>query len=218
MPVIEQGLLGHDDLLDFDGSLLKGVSGGSGFFLLRDELGLVEGLLLVESLDLFVHGVNEHILSLLLLLKVDHRLFSSVSCPSCNGNLRFHHFIVLFDLLQGSVELIELLLGFKDSLKLIVGLFLLVLVLLLEEFVLLLGLDPVSLDDVEVVVSALELGLHLGQLVLHAVQLHTSLFSLLLDLPDFLFFLSELQIHALVLVCQLLGKSVLQTGHQRLDS
>ena len=98
LPVIEQGLLGHDDLLDFDGGLLQGISSSSCLFLLGYELGLVKSLLLVESLDLFVHGVNEGILALLLLFKVNHGLFSSVSCPPCNRNFGLHDLIVLFDL------------------------------------------------------------------------------------------------------------------------
>ena len=98
LPVIEQGLLGHDDLLDFDGGLLQGISSSSCLFLLGYELGLVKSLLLVESLDLFVHGVNEGILALLLLFKVDHGLFSSVSGPPCNRNFGLHDLIVLFDL------------------------------------------------------------------------------------------------------------------------
>lgn len=44
------------------------------------------------------------------------------------------------------------------------------------------GLSAVALDDVIVIMSALEGGLHARQLVLHSVELHTGLFSMLADL------------------------------------
>jgi hypothetical protein len=47
LPVFEEGLLGHDNPLDFDGCLLESVTSCSCFFLLGDELGLVQSLLLV---------------------------------------------------------------------------------------------------------------------------------------------------------------------------
>lgn len=102
----------------------------------------------------------------------------------------------------------------EHSLELVVGLVFLVFVLLLKDFVLLLCLDSVALDDVIVVVSALEFGLHLGQLVLNSVQLDTGIFSRLLDLADFFFPLAELEIDSLVLVRQLLGQGILQPRHQ----
>ena len=58
LPIFEKGLLAHNDLLDFDGGFLEGVAGCSGLFLLRNKLGLIEGLLLVQALDLLVHGIN----------------------------------------------------------------------------------------------------------------------------------------------------------------
>ena len=50
-----------------------------------------------------------------------------------------------------------------------------------------LSIYPVLLHYVVVVVRSFEGGLHLGELVLHAVELHTSLLSVLLDLAHFLF-------------------------------
>ena len=47
LPILEEGLLAHNDLLDFDGGFLEGVTGSSGLFLLRNKLSLIEGLLLV---------------------------------------------------------------------------------------------------------------------------------------------------------------------------
>ena len=79
-----------------------------------------------------------------------------------------------------------------------------------------LSLSPVALHDVVVIVSALECGLHARQLMLHAVQLHTSLLTRLSNLADGLFGLAKFQINTLVLVRQLLRESILQTGHQRL--
>jgi hypothetical protein len=99
---------------------------------------------------------------------------------------------------------------------LIVGLLLLALVLLLENFVLFFGLGSVSLNNIVVIVGSLELGLHFGKLMLHAIKLYTGIFSLLLDLSYLLFFFSELEIDTFVLVGQLLGESILETGHQRL--
>ena len=55
LPVIQKSLLRHDDLLNFDGSLLEGVSSGSCLFLLGNELSLVKSLLLIQPLDLLVH-------------------------------------------------------------------------------------------------------------------------------------------------------------------
>ena len=47
LPILEEGLLAHNDLLDFDGGFLEGVAGSSSLFLLRNKLSLIEGLLLV---------------------------------------------------------------------------------------------------------------------------------------------------------------------------
>jgi hypothetical protein len=119
-------------------------------------------------------------------------------------------------LLERPVKLVEFLLCLEYSLQLVVGLLLLVLVLLLEDLVLLLCLHSVSLDDVVVVVGPLELSLHLCELMLNSIELNTCVFSSLLNLPNFLFLLSQLQVDSLVLVRQLFSEGVLQTGHQRL--
>ena len=79
-----------------------------------------------------------------------------------------------------------------------------------------LSLDTVALHDVVVVVGTLESRLHLGQLVLNSVELHTSFLAALANLADFLFLFAEGQIDTLVLIRQLLSKSVLQTGHEGL--
>ena len=218
LPVFEKGLLGHDNALDLNSSLFEGVPGGSGLFLLRDELGLVEGLLLVKALDFFVHGIDQQILLLLGLLQVGHVLLSSVGCAPSHGDFTLHHFVVLFNLLKRTIKLVKLFLGFEDSLELFVSLFLFALVLALKDFMLALSLGPVTLHDVVVVVSALESGLHAGQLVLDSVKLHTGLFTGLTNLADGLFALTQLEIHSLVLVRQLLGQSVLQTSHERLNN
>ncbi len=65
LPVLKQRLLAHDDALDLDRSLFQSVASCSRFFFLRDQLGLIESLLLVQALDFFVHGVDEDILLLL---------------------------------------------------------------------------------------------------------------------------------------------------------
>ena len=169
LPVIKKSLLRHDDLFNLDGSLLQGIPGSGSFLFLRNQLCLIKSLLLIKTLDLFVHGVDQSILAFLLLFKIDDRLFSSVGCPSCNGDLRFHYLIVLLNLLEGTVELIELLLGLEHSLELVIGLFLLTFVLLLKDFVLLLSLNSVPLNNVVVIVSPLKLGLHLGKLMLHTI-------------------------------------------------
>ena len=87
LPIFEQGLLGHNDSLDFDGGLLKSVTGGGRFLFLRDKLSLVQGLLLIETLDFFVHGVDKKILLLLDLFEVANVLLSTVGGPSCQCKL-----------------------------------------------------------------------------------------------------------------------------------
>ena len=106
--------------------------------------------------------------------------------------------------------------GLEHALQLLVSLLLLAFILTLQDLVLSLRLGPVALHDVVVIVSALECGLHARQLVLHAVQLHTSLLTRLSNLADGLFGLAKFQIDTFVLVRQLLRESILQTGHQRL--
>ena len=81
-----------------------------------------------------------------------------------------------------------------------------------------LSIDTISLNNVVVVMSTLESRLHLGKLMLHTIQLNTSLFAGLSYLANFFLFLSELQVNTFVLVCQLFGKSVLQTSHQGLNT
>lgn len=55
LPVLQKSLLAHHDLLDFNGCLFQGVTGSCCLFFLRYELGLVESLLFVETLDFLVH-------------------------------------------------------------------------------------------------------------------------------------------------------------------
>ena len=178
---------------------------------------MVESFLLIESLDLFIHLVNQQILFLFGLLEVAHVLFCAVGGPSRDCNLALHDFVVLFNLLESSIELVQLLLGLEHSLELLVSLLLFAFILTLEDLILALSFHSVSLDDVVVVMSALKCCLHASQLVLDSVQLHTSLLSRLSDLPDFLLLLSQLQINTLVLVCQLLCQGVLKPSHQRLN-
>jgi hypothetical protein len=47
LPVLKERLLAHNDLLDFDSSLLQGVAGSCCFLLLRDKLRLIQSLLLI---------------------------------------------------------------------------------------------------------------------------------------------------------------------------
>lgn len=112
--------------------------------------------------------------------------------------------------------MVELLLGLKHSLQLLVRLLLLALVLALEDLVLSFGLGSVPLHDVVIVMGAFECRLHAGQLVLDSIELHTGLFSRLSDLPYGLLSLAELEVDTFVLVCELLGQSVLQARHQGL--
>jgi len=55
LPVLQKCLLAHHDLLDFNGGFFQGVTGSCCLFFLRDELGLVESLLFIETLDFFIH-------------------------------------------------------------------------------------------------------------------------------------------------------------------
>jgi hypothetical protein len=59
LPVLKQSLLAHDDLFDFDGSLLESVPGCCCLLLLGNQLCLVQSLLLVKTLDLFIHSVYQ---------------------------------------------------------------------------------------------------------------------------------------------------------------
>ena len=58
-----------------------------------------------------------------------------------------------------------------------------------------LSIYSVLLDNVVVIMSSFEGCLHLSQLVLHSIQLHTYLLSLLLDLADLFLLLSKLMIN-----------------------
>ena len=216
LPVLEERLLAHHDALNLNGSLLESVASSSCLLLLGDELSLVQGLLLVETLDLLVHGVDEVILLLLGLLEVGDVLLGTICGAPRNGNFRLHDLVVFLDLLQRPVKLVQFFLGLKHALELLIGLLLLALVLALEDLVLALGLGAVALHDVVVVVSALESGLHARQLVLNAIQLDTGLLAGLADLADGFLALTQLQVDALVLVSQLLRQRVLQARHQRL--
>lgn len=179
-------------------------------------MSLVKGLLLVKTLDFFIHGINEQILALLGLFKVDNVLFSTVSSASSDSNLRLHHFVVFFNLLQGSVELIKLFLGFEDTLKLLISLLLLAFILALENLVLTFGFDTVSLHDVIVIVSSFKGGLHASKLMLNSIELHTGLFAGHADLADLFILLAKLQVNTLMSVSELLCKGVLKTTHERM--
>lgn len=95
-------------------------------------------------------------------------------------------------MLQSPVQLVELILGLQDPLQLLIRLLLLALVLSLKYLVLALGFDAVPLDDVVVVVGALEGGLHLGELVLHSIKLDTGVFARFAHFAHFLLFFTEL--------------------------
>ena len=79
------------------------------------------------------------------------------------------------------------------------------------------GFDSVPLHDVVIVVRAFETGLHLGELVLHSVQLNTCFLTCLAYFTHFFLFLPQLEIHALVLIRELLGEGVLEGYHQHLN-
>lgn len=200
MPIFKQGFLGHDNALDLDRGFFQSVASGGCLLLLRDKLGLVKGLLLVETLDLLVHGVDQQILLFLNLFKVSDVLFGTVSCTSGQSQLGLHDLIVLFDLLKSAVKLIELILSLQHSLELLVGLLLFSFVLALENFVLALGLDTVPLNDVVVVMSAFKSSLHLGELVLDTVQLNTGVFTGLAHFAHFFLLLAESEVNTLVLI------------------
>ena len=79
------------------------------------------------------------------------------------------------------------------------------------------GLDSVPLYDVVVVVRTFKASLHLGKLVLHSVQLDTCFLTRLAYFAYFFFFFSQLEIHTLVLIRELLCESVLEGNHQHLN-
>jgi hypothetical protein len=216
LPIFKQRLLAHNDLLNLDGRLFESVSRSSCLLLLRDKLRLVEGFLLVQTLDLLVHGVDQEILLFLGLFQVYNVFLSSVGGATSDRDLGLHNFIVLLNLFECAVQLIELLLRLKYTLKLFVGLLFAGFILFLKNFELFFGIHTVLLDNIVVVVSALESGLHLCELMLHAVQLHTDLLSLLLDFPDLFLLLSEFEVDPLVLIRQLLCQGVLKSLHEGL--
>jgi len=63
---------------------------------------------------------------------------------------------------------------------------------------------------------AFEAGLHLGELMLHSIQLNTCLLTRLAHFAYFFFFLPQLQIHTFVLIRKLLRESVLEGHHQHM--
>lgn len=78
----------------------------------------------------------------------------------------------------------------------------------------LLCLNTISRHDVKVIMGALKLCLHFGKLVLDAVHLNTSVFTLLLDFSNFFLLLTQLKINTLVLISQLFGQGSLEPSHE----
>ena len=148
---------------------------------------MVESLLLIQALDFLVHRVDKEILFLLGLLEVSDIFFCAVSCTACYSDLTLHHLVVFFNLLECTVELVKLFLRLEHTLKLLIGLFFTTFILFLENLKLFLGVNTILLHDIVVIVSTFKCGLHLCELMLHSVQLHTDLLALLLYFPDFLF-------------------------------
>lgn len=181
-----------------------------------DKLGLVKSFLLIEAFDFLVHRVDEQVLLLLNFFEVSDVFFGTVGRTSCQRELRLHDLVVFLNLFQSAVELIKLVLSLEDSFELLIGLLLLTFVLALEDFVLALGFHSVPLHDVVVVVSAFKSGLHLGELMLDTIQLHTGVFTGLAHLAHFFLLLAESEINTLVLIGQLLSQSVLEADHQHL--
>jgi hypothetical protein len=118
-------------------------------------------------------------LLLLTELGVGDALLRTVGDTTCPGNLALHLLVVLLNLSQRSVKLVQLLLGLVHLPGLVFDIGLLLLIVLVELFILLLGLLPVPFNDVVVVLRLLILNLHLRQALLDAVQLHTDVFLLL---------------------------------------
>ena len=169
--------------------ILESNASFESLFFLRDNLSLAERFLLGKAFDLLVHRVDKPILLLLLLLEVGGGLLSMVGGAPGGNDLAFHRFVVLLDLLEGAAHLVELFLGLQDFLEHIVSFLLLFHELLLILLVLSLDLLAFLVDSIIVVVNALKLLLHLGQTMLEAVHLLTSLRTLLFDLALDLFFL-----------------------------
>lgn len=164
-------------------------------------MSLIERFLFVQALDLFIHGIDQQILFLFRLFEIHYILLSTVGGASCDRDLALHHFVVFFYLFESAVQLIQLFLGLEHTFQLLIGLFFAAFVLSLLNFKLFFGIDTVLLDDVVVVVSAFEGGLHLGQLMLDSVKLHTDLLSLFLDFSDLFLLLPQFQVNTLVLIC-----------------
>jgi len=98
LPILQQGLLAHHNLLNFDCSFLKSVTSSCSFFLLRDQLSLIQSLLLVKSLNFLIHSINEKILLLFGLFKIDNIFFSPVGGAASDSDLTLHNLVVLFNL------------------------------------------------------------------------------------------------------------------------
>lgn len=117
-------------------------------------------------------------------------------------------------MLESPIELVQLLLSLKNSFELVISLLFLSLILLLEEFVLLFSFNSISSYNIIVVMGSFELSLHFGELMLNAVHLNTSIFSILLDLSDFFLFFTKLKIDTLMLIGQLLCQGTLESSHE----
>ena len=158
------------------------------------------------------------ILLFLYFFKISNVFFSTVSGAACESNLTLHDLIVLLDLLQSAVKLIKLLLCLQHTLELLICFFFFSFILSLQYLMLAFSLDTIALNNIVIVVGALEGGLHFCQLMLHPIELNTCLFTCLAHFPNFLFLLTKLQIDAFVLVGKLLGQGVLEARHQGLKN
>jgi hypothetical protein len=218
LPAIQEILLAGDDPAHFELGLPEDLLGLLSLIVLGDQLGGQDVLLLLESFDLLVHGVDEEVLLLLDLLEVGHVLLGCEGLGSGDGDVAFELDVVRFDIVVVPHQVLQLLLGLRHFVLQRRCLLLLVVVALVDLRQLLLRLDPQLLDDVVIVVGFLVGHLVFGQLLLRPVQTHTCVLFLLLDLPTLRHDLLQFQLQPVFGFDQLLFDDFLIVRHQGVGS
>lgn len=96
-----------------------------GLFLLRNDLGSQDVLLLLQALALLIHRINQKVLLFLYLLQVSHAVLGCKGLLLCNCDIRFELNIVRLDLVVVLHQILELLLGLGNLIPEDAGFFLL---------------------------------------------------------------------------------------------
>lgn len=110
LPTLQEVLLTSQYLLLLQLSLLHDRLSLLGLLLLRDQLGCLDSLRFSQSLNLLVHGVDEEVLLLLLLLQSHDILLAPVDRAPRDCQFALHLDVVLLDLVESSCQFRQLVL------------------------------------------------------------------------------------------------------------